>query len=595
MEPRAAPIVLFILLCVANWQQVLGQCPQNPYRTFDGSCNNLQNPSSGAANTQFTRLIPAKYSDGKSRPAVATDGSDLPNPRVLSVEVFQEGVQNSPEFSLVNMQFGQIVAHDMALTRGVRDQLPCCANGRLQPARGPRCLAIPVSPDDPVFSVRGIECLGMIRTLNTCDEDSSNCNRAEQINAVTSFLDLSVVYGNSAQEAALLREPNSGFLKVEQRDGQAWPPRHPNASTTCTLRTPNDACYLTGDGRANQSPHLAILQITFVREHNRIARLLQSLNTNLSAEEIFQRARSINIAQYQHIVYYEWLPNFLGQSFMLQNQLIYASKGPTNDYSFSTDPSVINSHTTAAFRFFHSSIQGTLRLYEESRRSMSKVDINDHTNNPSILEETFERYPSLLRGLTTQPMGLNDASFDPATKHFLFRFNNMFGTDLKAIDIQRGRDHGLPGYNDFLFYFFQQRASSWADYNRFLIPGAIEKLSIYYKSVDDLELSVGLAFEKKIDGTETGLVLQNILREQFLRTRKADRFFYENGNHLSTVQLAEIRKVSMAKILCANSIQLRFNQPEVKQIQPAVFLLPSNTNQLRACSSYQTPNFKVFV
>ncbi|XP_035901442.1 peroxidase-like [Anopheles stephensi] len=594
MEQRVAPIAVFILLCISNWQHVLGHCPHNPYRTFDGTCNNLHNPSSGAANTQFARLIPAKYSDGKSRPAVAADGSELPSARLLSVEVFQEGVQNSPQFSLANMQFGQIVAHDMALTRGVRDQLPCCANGRLQPARGPRCFAIPVPVDDPVFSVRGIECLGMIRTLTTCDEDPSGCNRAEQINAVTSFLDLSVVYGNSVQEAAQLREPNTGFLKVEQRDFQAWPPRHPNASTTCTLRTPNDACYLTGDGRANQSPHLAILQITFVREHNRIARHLQARNPNLSAEEIFQRARSINIAQYQHIVYYEWLPNFLGESFMLQHELIYQSRGHTNDYKSTTDPSVINSHTTAAFRFFHSSIQGTLKLYEESRKSMSKVDINDHTNNPSILEEASNRYPDLLRGLTTQPMGLHDTSLDPATKHFLFRFNNMFGTDLKALDIQRARDHGLPGYNDFVFYCFRQRATTWADYNKVLLPEAIELLSIYYKSVDDLDLSVGLAFEKKIDGTETGMVMRCIMSEQFLRTRKGDRFFYENGNHLSARELTEIRKASMAKILCANSIQLRDNQPEVTQIQPNAFLLPSNTNQLRACSSLPTPNLKVF-
>uniref|UniRef100_A0A182V9V0 Heme peroxidase 1 n=1 Tax=Anopheles merus TaxID=30066 RepID=A0A182V9V0_ANOME len=503
MELRVKSFGWFLLVVIGSLQQVAAQCPSNPYRTFDGTCNNVQNPSWGAANTLFARLIPAKYSDGRSQPALAKDGSELPNARLLSVEVFDEGIQNSPEFSLLNMQFGQIVAHDMALTRGVRDQLPCCANGRLQPNRSPRCFAIPVSPDDPVFSARGIDCLGMIRTLTTCDENPATCIRAEQINAVTSFLDLSIVYGNSAQEAQTLREPNTGFLKVEARDGQDWPPRHPNASTTCTLRTPNDACYLTGDGRANQSPHLAILQTVFVREHNRIAREMQRLNGNLNNEEVFQRARHLNIAQYQHIVYYEWLPNFLGRSFMLEQQLIYPASAATNDYSATINPSVINSHTTAAFRFFHSSIQGALKLYEESRISMSKIDINDHTNNPTILEQAVDRYADLLRGLTTQPMGLHDTSLDPATKHFLFRFNNMFGTDLKSLDIQRARDHGLPGYNDFVFYCFHKRAASWDDYNKLLLPEAIELLSTYYKSVDDLDLSVGLAFEKKIDGTQT--------------------------------------------------------------------------------------------
>ena len=101
---------------------------------------------------------------------------------------------------------------------------------------------------------------------------------------------------------------------------------------------------------------------------------------------------------------------------------------------------------------------------------MGKIDINDHTNNPTILEEASDRYADLLRGLTTQPMGLHDTSLDPATKHFLFRFNNMFGTDLKSLDIQRARDHGLPGYNDFVFYCFQERVATWNDYNKLLLP-----------------------------------------------------------------------------------------------------------------------------
>ncbi|KFB47945.1 AGAP013282-PA-like protein [Anopheles sinensis] len=580
---------ILIVLVVTVLKDVLSQCTNSPYRSFDGTCNNLQNPTWGSVNTPFTRLIPANYGDGKSSPPAAKDGTDLPNARLLSVEVFEEDVQNSPDFTLVNMQFGQVVAHDMALTRGVRDPITCCANGRLQPNPGSRCMAIPVSDRDPVFSVREIECLNMIRTTTTCDLNT-NCTQAEQINSVTSFLDLSVVYGNSVSESNQLRTLDSGLLKVEQRVGQEWPPRHPNASTTCSLRTPNEACYLTGDGRANQSPHLAMLQVTFVREHNRIARRLKTLNPTWDDEKLFQVARRINIAQYQHIVYYEWLPGILGQNYMLNVGLQYQTTGFSNDYNPNVNPSVINSHTTAAFRFFHSSIQGILKFYEESRKSLTKVDINDHTNNPTILEQTSDRYPNLLRGMTTQPMGLNDASLDPATKHFLFRFNNMFGVDLKALDIQRGRDHGLPGYNDFAYYCYKKRASTWEDYNLSLLPGAIQLLSTYYNSVDDLDLSVGLAFEKKIDGTQTGFVMRCILTEQFLRTRRGDRYFYENGQAtvgFTAVQLREIRKANIARILCDTSA-------DVQQMQPDAFLLPSRTNPLGPCSALPTPDLKLF-
>uniref|UniRef100_A0A1Y9H2I9 Peroxidase n=1 Tax=Anopheles dirus TaxID=7168 RepID=A0A1Y9H2I9_9DIPT len=587
MEFRQKCYGVFILLVSLGIHDAVGQCTSSPYRSFDGTCNNLLNPSWGAANTPFVRIVPAKYADGKSRPSIAKDGSELPNARLLSVEVFQEAVQNSPDFSLANMQFGQVIAHDMALTRGVLDAVTCCSNGRLQPNRGARCFAIPVSADDPVFSVRGIDCLNAIRTWNTCDANPNNCTRAEQINVVTSFLDLSIVYGNSVEESNQIREPNTGLLKSEQRLGQEWPPRHPTPSAACTLRRPDEACYLTGDGRANQSPHLAMLQTAFIREHNRIARSLLTLKPTLTSEQLFQEARRINIAQYQHIVFYEWLPNFLGRSFMIEKQLLYQSAGPTNDYGATIDPSVINSHTTAAFRFFHSSIQGSLKFYEESRLSLSKIDINDHTNNPTILEQTADRYAHLLRGLTSQPMGLHDTSLDPATKHFLFRFNDMFGTDLKALDIQRARDHGLASYNEFVFLCFNQRAATWADYNQLLMPGAVDILSTYYNSVDDLDLSVGLAFEKKIDGTQTGMVMRCILADQFRRTRKGDRFFYENGLRFTAVQLTEIRKANMAKILCDSS-------PNVAQMQSAAFVLPSSVNPLVSCSSLPTPNLREF-
>uniref|UniRef100_A0A182JG00 Uncharacterized protein n=1 Tax=Anopheles atroparvus TaxID=41427 RepID=A0A182JG00_ANOAO len=580
---------LTIVLVAIGLREALGQCTSTPYRSFDGTCNNLQNPSWGAADTVFSRLIPANYADGKLSPSRAKDGSDLPNARLLSVEVFEEGVQNSPNFALVNMQFGQIVAHDMALTRGVLEPITCCANGLLQPNPGPRCLAIAISDSDPVFSARGIECLNFIRTINTCDL-SRNCTQAEQLNSVTSFLDLSVVYGNSVSDNIRIRSLDSGLLKVEQRVGQEWPPRNPNATTSCSLRSPVESCYLTGDSRANQSPHLAILQVTFVREHNRIARRLKALNPSWDDEKLFQVARRINIAQYQHIVYYEWLPGYLGQNYMQSIGLTYQTTGFSNDYSSTVNPSVINSHTTAAFRFFHSSIQGTLKFYEESRQSLTSIDINDHTNNPTILEQTSSRYPDLLRGMTTQPMGLHDISIDPAMKHFLFRSNRMFGTDLKALDIQRARDHGLPGYNDFAYYCFKQRASVWEDFNLTLIPGAVQLLSTYYKSVDDLDLSVGLAFEKKIDGTQTGLVMRCILTEQFGRTRKGDRFFYENGQAnvgFTVGQLQEIRKANMARILCDTSA-------DVQQMQPAAFLLPSRTNPIGPCNALPTPNLKVF-
>lgn len=39
-------------------------CPQTKYRSFDGSCNNLNQPGRGSANSRYGRLVPPIYSDG---------------------------------------------------------------------------------------------------------------------------------------------------------------------------------------------------------------------------------------------------------------------------------------------------------------------------------------------------------------------------------------------------------------------------------------------------------------------------------------------------------------------------------------------------
>lgn len=70
---------------------------------------------------------------------------------------------------------------------------------------------------------------------------------------------------------------------------------------------------IQGDVRVNQNTQLTILQIILLREHNRIADALAHINPHWDDERVFQEARHINIAQAQHINYYEWLPIMLGE------------------------------------------------------------------------------------------------------------------------------------------------------------------------------------------------------------------------------------------------------------------------------------------
>lgn len=53
-----------------------------------------------------------------------------------------------------------------------------------------------------------------------------------------------------------------------------------------------------------------------MREHNRLADSLRSLNPHWEDERLYQQARKIFIGQYQHIIYNEFLPRILGPNAM---------------------------------------------------------------------------------------------------------------------------------------------------------------------------------------------------------------------------------------------------------------------------------------
>lgn len=117
---------------------------------------------------------------------------------------------------------------------------------------------------------------------------------------------------------------------------------------------------ISGDTRVNQNPQLTLLQTVLHREHNRIATILAQINSHWDDETLFQESRKINMAQHQHITYYEWLPIFIGLENSLKNKILYQTVGYVNDYDPNVDPTVLNEHATAAFRFFHSLIAGKL-------------------------------------------------------------------------------------------------------------------------------------------------------------------------------------------------------------------------------------------
>ena len=169
----------------------------------------------------------------------------------------------------------------------------------------------------------------------------------------------------------------------------------------------------------------------------------------------------------------------------------------------------------------------------------------------------------------------------------------VFTGDLASINIQRARDHGIPGYIQISTACGGPSASGSNFDGLTDIPSGLQKLlEGCYRTVEDIDPFVGMLLESPIEGSELGRVATCLLLEQFNDTRHGDRFWYERDGPctgFTMAQLTEIRKASLARVICDNS-------DGVFTIQPRAFLRRINNgpNDDVPCSSLPTVDLNVF-
>ncbi|KAK3852344.1 hypothetical protein Pcinc_041065 [Petrolisthes cinctipes] len=92
--------------------------------------------------------------------------------------------------------------------------------------------------------------------------------------------------------------------------------------------------------------------------------------------------------------------------------------------------------------------------------------------------------------------------------------------------------------------------------------------------------------ESSFIGGQVGPTFACIMVDQFIRLKRADRFWYEftgSPAPFSEAQLIELHSVSMARILCDN-------HPAVDAIQRWPLNLISNFNPVMSCDSRVIPS-----
>ena len=410
------------------------------YRSYDGTCNNLDHPVWGSSMRGLARLAASVYSDADLGPRLSEDGSPLPSARLVSLRLGMVAADSERgDLSGHMMQWGQFLTHDMdhtpeALPPHVHD---CCQDNHNSSV----CAPISIPGDDPLYGPISKTCMNFVRSTlaeKRCPDDAD-----EQINIKTSFLDGSMIYGSTLEQVKNLRLFQGGKKKETSENLLLSA-----TGGECTIDLAD--CFLSGDRRLNEQPGLTLYHTIWMREHNRLAEALGTLRPGAGDEELFQEARSIVIAELQMITFNEFLPLILSEEDM-------SELSEDDVYDPTLDATISNAFSTAAFRFGHSQVPEKLRFSSIGcpRKNLEGTNLRDSFFNPSILHipvKTDEHISGLGAGTVRDP----GSAFSLSVSGQLFAHRDSeaaglgeIGQDLLALNVQRGRDHGLPGYNKF--------------------------------------------------------------------------------------------------------------------------------------------------
>uniref|UniRef100_A0A8C9RXB9 Thyroid peroxidase n=1 Tax=Scleropages formosus TaxID=113540 RepID=A0A8C9RXB9_SCLFO len=586
-------------------------CPKNclstKYRTISGICNNRYNPLWGAANAALARWLPAEYEDEESQPkgwnpGHLYNGFTLPLVREVSNKIMQrssEHVLEDDAYSQMLVDWGQYIDHDISFTPqcttksafpGGLDCLTTCEN------RNP-CFPMKIPPKDRLFGTR--RCLPFFRSSPACLpldlEMLHTKSQRQQMNAITSFLDASVVYGHTEALEHQLRNLSSpeGHLAVNgdfSDRGLPFLPFVPRRPSRCFQDAVDPhggrvECFLAGDSRASEILTLSTLHTLWVREHNRLASALKALNSHWSAEQTYQEARKIVGALHQVITMKDYVPKILGLEAF--DKYIGVYRG----YNHSINPTVSNVFATAAFRFGHATIPAMLRRLNET--------FQEHKSYPSLsLHQTFFSpwrlvkeggLDPVLRGLLGRPAVAltTDHLMTEELTERLVVLSSPGDLDLTALNLQRGRDHGLPGYNEWREFCGYERVETAGQLRRVVSNARlVETLIEVYGHPSNMDVWLGGLVEDLLPGARTGPLFACLIGKQMKALRDGDRFWWENEGVFTPSQRQEIQRHSLSRVICDNS--------GIKQVPPDAFRMGQYPWDFLSCDNIPAINLQAW-
>jgi hypothetical protein len=579
----------------ANLKDLVARDPTGHNNDGDGNDAN----DKGYHDSAFSRFTNS-YADGisalppQSPGTGAATATNLPAPRAVTEAVMNQGTQDIPNTFGVNeffQFFGQVLTHDIA--EAAVGVLP--GNTEI----------LPGSPPGPPIFLAGLP-FPFGRTPYEAGTGTGTDNPREQINEETSYLDLSMIYGNKESLLDLVRAntydkygneiksaklllgaddllptiqevaDHNGLtafevLKIFTAPGFGGLPNPfpiglnaglDEATIEANIAGTYETQFFAGDNRVNQTPLLISQQVIWAREHNyqvdKLAPYAQKYGW--SQDQLFEAARAITEAEWQKVVYDEYLPKLIGK---------YGISDYVG-YDKDVDPSVINEFTTIAFRFGHDQSSQNQQPLNEDGSHATPGGLTVFTLATAFVAgadaaRTATDLDAWIRGQLSAHTQEIDGLVVDGNRNTLFGIGlNPDGTpnvppnsptvDLEVFDIMRARDHGVWSYNKLREGMGLDTYDSFED---FAYDNGIDTASdryadlvaVYGDDIEKLDAIIGGLLEKKYYDSQLGETFTKLIAYQFENIRDGDKLYYENRFANDPKLLAEIEGTTLADIL----------------------------------------------
>ena len=474
-------------------------------RSLDGTHNDLAQPRMGMAGSRFGRNVPLGYAQPDPLPELMQ-----PSPREVSRALLTraELIPATSVNALVAAWLQFMIKDWFSHGKGPRDNP----------------WEIPLTDDDP-WPDRPMR---VMRTRPDPTAPPGGNHPPTYANTETPWWDASQIYGTTPEHQQFVRAGQDGKLRV---DADGLPPL-PDDPATDPRMVPG---FWLG---------LLMLQTLFTLEHNSICDRLRAEYPHWSDEEIYQRARLINVALIAKIHTVEWTPAVISHPttkvgmraswYGLAGERIRRAFGRI---SSSEVVSGIPGSATEHYGVPYSLTEEFVAVYRMHPLVPDDYDLRSSADDRALMQTALRDLTGAGAVTVAQKLGMADLMYSFGTQYpglvtlhnfprFLQEFHRPDGTlqDLAATDILRSRELGVPRYNQFRRLLHMRPVASFDDLTD--NPEWARQIeAVYGGDIERVDLTVGMYAERRPTGfafSDTGFRIFLLMASRRLNS---DRFF----------------------------------------------------------------------